>query len=199
MIHNSLIGRRAQPGDIPSIRRMQERSIRELGTDHYSIEEIDAFLGLFSTMDDKVVDEGHYFVLLTPEQRIVASAGWSQLPPGYSRGTESYDAQAATIRSVFVDGDYSRRGLGRRIMEMVESDAAAAGIAHLKVSSTLSGVALYKALGYAEVERKVLEIGAFGFELVRMEKPLAGGDRTSNENGLDNPHAAGDLRGVPRR
>lgn len=171
MLH-SMIGRRAERREIPAIREMQERSIRVLGADYYRPDDLNAFLEAFSTMDDAVVDEGHYFVLVTPGRRILASAGWSQQAPGYSRGAEAFDATTATIRSVFVDPDVPRRGLGRMVMQLVEADALAAGITRLEVSSTLSGLHLYRALGYRDTEHKTIAIGDFNFALVRMEKQL---------------------------
>lgn len=172
MLHSTLIGRAAVRDDIAAIRRMQERSIRVLGADCYRPKDLNAFLDAFSTMDDAVVDEGHYFVLVTPGGRIVASAGWSQRPPGYSRGAEQFDPTTATIRSVFVDPDLPRQGLGTRIMRIAEADALAAGVLRLKVSSTLSGLHLYRSLGYRELEHATIPIGEASFALVRMEKLL---------------------------
>jgi ribosomal protein S18 acetylase RimI-like enzyme len=172
MHHATLIGRRAEEKDIPAIRAMQERSIRVLGADFYVRADLEAFLAAFSTMDDAVVTEGHYFVLVTPGGRIVASAGWSQARPSYARGGETFDARTATIRSVFVDPEMPRQGYGREVMRITEADAFAAGIRRLVVSATLSGLSFYRAIGYRDLEHRSISLGDNVFDLVRMEKPL---------------------------
>jgi N-acetylglutamate synthase-like GNAT family acetyltransferase len=174
MLHANVTSRKAKPADIAQIRVMQERSLRELGASAYSVEEIEAFLDVFSTMDDAVVHEGHYFITLSPDGRVIASAGWSQQKPRYAQGRqEPVDNGTATIRSVFVDPDLSRYGLGSSIMRQVEGDAAAHGIATLTLAATLSSIPFYLSLGYREVRRTLVELGEVGFALMRMEKGLA--------------------------
>ena len=190
--NDSIFCRRARRDDIPALRRMQERSIRVLGAGYYDVDDLDAFLRTYSTMNDAVVDEGHYFVLETPDRRIVASAGWSQQPAGFSHGGDVGGSFAATVRSVFVDADFGRLGLGRRVMETTERDAAAAGIVHLSVPATLSGVPFYTALGYREVVRRTIEMGSNAFELVLMDKPLA----SANENDAGSDRAGPPLRAI---
>jgi N-acetylglutamate synthase-like GNAT family acetyltransferase len=80
---------------------------------------------------------------------------------------------SATIRSVFVDPDMGRMGLGTWIMRVTEADAHSAGIRRLKVCATLPGVPLYAAMGYREIEAIGMDFGDVSFALVRMEKSLA--------------------------
>ena len=49
----------------------------------------------------------------------------------------------AIVRSVFVDPDYARQGIGSAVMSHIEIDSARSGMATLTLSATLSGVTLY--------------------------------------------------------
>jgi GNAT superfamily N-acetyltransferase len=172
MLH-AVITRRAESADIPAIREMQERSMRELGSPFYGPEQLQAFLEIISTMDDTVVAEGHYFIMLTPRGRVIASGGWLREPPGYAQGETPLVTQGtAIVRSVFVDADLRRHGLGTQMMRLIEDDAAANGVDRLSLTATLSGVPLYVALGYIEMGRRVLGIGEVSFESVLMERRL---------------------------
>ena len=147
--------------------------MRELGSPFYGPEQLQTFLEVISTMDDSVVEEGHYFVMLTPRGRVIASGGWSLEPPGYSQGSaQRVENGTAIVRSVFVDADLRRHGLGTQMMRLIEDDAFDQGIGRLTLTATLSGVPLYVALGYRETGRRVLDIGGVSFESVLMERRL---------------------------
>lgn len=74
---------------------------------------------------------------------------------------------------MFTHPGFARRGLGRAIMELIETEAAILGGAErLELCATLSGVPLYERLGYGAVEpvRLTLSNGAH-FDGLRMTKP----------------------------
>jgi GNAT superfamily N-acetyltransferase len=52
---------------------------------------------------------------------------------------------------MFVHPDWTRRGLGRRILEECETGARRAGFDRLVLSATLAGVPLYLAYGFEPV------------------------------------------------
>ncbi len=54
---------------------------------------------------------------------------------------------------MFVRADWTRRGLGRAILEACRDAAAAEGFGALTLMATLPGVPLYRAFGFEEVER----------------------------------------------
>jgi len=62
--------------------------------------------------------------------------------------------QGSEIKSVFVSPDLHRRGVGRVLMEELERAASQKGVKELMVSSSLSAVKFYSALGYVEQNRK---------------------------------------------
>ena len=53
---------------------------------------------------------------------------------------------------MFVRADWTRRGLGRRILEECEAAAKAEGFRRLSLVATLPGVPLYLAYGFEPVE-----------------------------------------------
>lgn len=167
--------RLAQPADIPAIRSMQERSLWAIGSDFYAENEIANFLLMFGTMDDRLVEEGHYYVVEAACGAVLGSGGWTRRRPAYAkRPFESEDAAAPpTIRSVFVDPAATRRGIASAILAHTEQDAIANGVDILRLTATLSGFALYEALGYSKEE--VVDLifpDSSKFKCIKMQKFL---------------------------
>jgi GNAT superfamily N-acetyltransferase len=170
--------RPARPADIAALRAMQARSMRALGRAFYEPTAIAAMLEQIGTMDDAAVAEGH-FLLAEDRGGIVGSGGWSRLVPGYEAmvGGNALDLGDATIRSVFVDPAAARRGIGSAIMARAERDAARHGIRRLGLTATLSGVPLYRRLGYRPVAEVAVDLGGGRrFGGLKMEKLLEPAD-----------------------
>lgn len=167
--------RHARPDDIPVIRAMQDRSMWGLGGNFYTASEIAGFLTEFGTMDDAIVAEGHYFVAEDHRGAILGSGGWARSRPSYANALGAGDPAAddPTVRSVFVDPAAARRGIGSTIMLRTEQDAAERGIRSLRLTATLSGVALYESLDYRTEEATELKLpNQTRFACVRMAKRL---------------------------
>jgi N-acetylglutamate synthase-like GNAT family acetyltransferase len=78
---------------------------------------------------------------------------------------------AAKIRAFFVHPEWVRKGIGTRVLEACESAALEAGFKKFEMGATLTGVALYKARGYSEVEEIGVPLGnGESLPIVRMEK-----------------------------
>lgn len=178
----SYIIRTARTADIPAIRAMQERSMLVLGGSFYSDEEISSFLTQYGTMDDAVIDEGHFFVAADPAGRILGSGGWSRRRPDYHQGLEKNPETEAlpAVRSVFVDPAAERRGVASSIMARLERDAVEYGVRELSLTATLSGVALYDRLGYRRRDALQLALNDnTGFACIRMTKRLEAGHQVA--------------------
>src|SRR5690606_36117522 len=106
--------------EIPAIRAMQERSMWVLGSDFYTPGAIANFLGRFGTMDDSVVEEGHFFVAVDGRGAILGSGGWTHSRPKYQATVGEPFAEVATVRSVFVDPAATRRGIASAVMARTE-------------------------------------------------------------------------------
>ncbi|PAP97166.1 GNAT family N-acetyltransferase [Mesorhizobium wenxiniae] len=116
----SYVIRQARPVDIPAIRAMQERSMWVLGGDFYAAAEIADFLTQFGTMDDAIVEEGHFFVAEDHRGAILGSGGWTRLRPAYADALGSRDAEWPSVRGVFVDPAATRHGVASEIMLRTE-------------------------------------------------------------------------------
>lgn len=146
-----------------------------LGGDFYTPSEIASFLTEFGTMDDAIVAEGHYFVAEDHRGAILGSGGWSRSRPSYvnALGAGGPAVDKPTVRSVFVDPATTRRGIGSAIMLRTERDATEHGIRLLRLTATLSGVALYESLDYRTEEAAELKLpNQICFACVKMAKRL---------------------------
>jgi GNAT superfamily N-acetyltransferase len=154
--------RPARPADIPALLEMQARSMRQLGRELYTPREIETFLALAGTMDPVLVEDGTYWVAERPDGRIAASGGWSRRVPGYAAwegGPPAPGDAMPRVRSVFVDPDHARTGLGRAVMARAEAEIAAQGFGQAELLATLMGVPFYAALGWRVGRPVVLRLG----------------------------------------
>ncbi len=78
------------------------------------------------------------------------------------------ETDAAKIRAFFVHPDFTRRGIGRMILERCEQEARKRGFKRAEIGATLAGVEFYRRSGY-EV---LLEQGTEGVE----ERKLGNGE-----------------------
>jgi GNAT superfamily N-acetyltransferase len=132
-------------------------------------------------MDAYLVEDGTYWVAQRGDDgHITASGGWSLRAPGYA-GRERAAAEAPVvpkIRSIFVDPDHARGGLGRAIMARAEADIAAHGFGRAGLVATLMGVPFYAALGYRAGRPVVLNLApGVRFIGLAMERALPAAQR----------------------
>lgn len=78
------------------------------------------------------------------------------------------------LGSLFVRGDYHRRGIGRKLVERFEQEVAAQGGATIKVAATLYAVPFYLAMGYKRTTgvRAYHAFGGSGMDYQPMKKVL---------------------------
>ena len=67
---------------------------------------------------------------------------------------------------------FLRRGVGRLILDLCESEARSAGFDRAELVATMGGEPLYSAAGYQEIERFEDDRGGAPVPLVRMGKTL---------------------------
>ncbi len=113
-------------------------AIRRVNAKDYPADEITRLVNNFST--DSVVE------MLKQRVTIVAMADGVVVGTGALQGSE--------IKSVFVSPDLHRQGVGRRVMAALEQMASQQDVPELTVSSSLSAVTFYAALGYTEQSRQ---------------------------------------------
>jgi GNAT superfamily N-acetyltransferase len=64
--------------------------------------------------------------------------------------------EPARVRAMFTRSDWTRRGLGRQILEACEAAAKAEGFRTLALMSTMPGVPLYEHFGFEVVEHVLI-------------------------------------------
>lgn len=108
--------------------------------------------------DTVLIDDGTYFVHDAGGE-VVACGGWSKRDKLYtgSGSTPTDDrlldpaTEPARVRAMFVHGTWTRRGLGRAILDRCVAAARAEGFTSLVLMATLPGVPLYRTFGFREV------------------------------------------------
>ena len=176
--------RKATPADIPRMREVIEASVRGLQARDYSPSQIDGALKSVYGVDSQLIADGTYFVAeaVGEEAIIVACGGWSKRKTLYGgdqfagRQDSLLDprSDAAKIRAFFVHPDWARKGIGSLILEACETAAIAAGFSRLEMGATLSGVAFYRAKGYAEIENQGVPLdNGETLPIVRMTKTIS--------------------------
>jgi GNAT superfamily N-acetyltransferase len=80
---------------------------------------------------------------------------------------------AAKIRAFFVDPAHARRGIGTMLLDKCEAEARRRGFSRVELMSTLPGIRLYSARGYAGVEQVQYEVApGVVIEFLPMSKQL---------------------------
>ncbi len=110
-------------------------------------------------IDRLLLDDGTYFVLEAGGAP-VACGGWSRRDKLYAGSGDAEDdarpldpaTEPARVRAMFVRADWTRRGLGRRILEECEAAARREGFSRLSLVATLPGLPLYLAYGFEALE-----------------------------------------------
>jgi GNAT superfamily N-acetyltransferase len=171
--------RTATAEDLDSIGALMRASVLALFPPYYGERQTASAAVHIAHVDPVLVADGTYVVVAGGE--IVACGGWSRRGRLYA-GDGGHDdddrlldpaAEAAHIRAMFVRGDWARRGLGRAILAAGQDAARGEGFTWMDLGATLPGVPLYRAFGFAEIERFVLTMpDGVPIEAVRMERQI---------------------------
>jgi GNAT superfamily N-acetyltransferase len=168
--------RLATAGDLPAFRELIPESVRKLSAAHYSPAQIESAITHVFGPDTRLIRDGTYYAV-EANGRVVGCGGWSKRLTIYggdqmaAREDPLLDPQkdAARIRAFFIDPAFSRRGIGRALLEVCAGAALQAGFERLELVATLPGEQLYKTCGFEVMERipTVLPDGV-KIEFVRM-------------------------------
>jgi GNAT superfamily N-acetyltransferase len=178
--------RLATPEDIPTLRGLIEQSVRALSVRYYTGPQIESALRYVFGPDTQLIADRTYYVIESKEGELLAAGGWSRRRTLYG-GDQMKEAedpllepatQAARIRAFFVHPAWARHGLGRQLFERCAEDAAMAGFRKLELVATLPGEPLYRALGFAPLERAVATLpDGEVLPVVHMARPLSAAPR----------------------
>jgi GNAT superfamily N-acetyltransferase len=172
--------RLAVAADADAITALMKQSVRDLFPRYYDERQTASAVVHVAHLDTVLIDDRTYYVHEAGDE-IVACGGWSRRNRLHAGAGDAEDddrlldprTEPARVRAMFVRSDWTRRGLGRAILESCERDARAEGFTTLALMATLPGVPLYRAFGFAETGR-VMVRAPDGVELagVTMQRPI---------------------------
>jgi GNAT superfamily N-acetyltransferase len=179
--------RRPQPAlrvatdqDVDAITAVMRASVLELFPSFYDERQTESAAIYVAHVDPMLIADGTYFVH-DADGEIVACGGWSRRGRLYTGSEDAGDddrlldpdTEAAHIRAMFVQPDWTRRGLGRAILQTGHDAARGEGFQHLDLGATLPGVAFYRAFGFREIERFVVTMpDGVTLDAIEMVRPV---------------------------
>ena len=169
----------AEEKDAPALKALMTLAIEELLKDFLSPEEVEASHASMG-LDTQLLADGTYFMVMA-DGELAGCGGWGKRATLYGgdhtvgRSAALLDpaTDAARIRAMYTHPKFARRGIGRLVLALGEAAAGQEGFKKLVLGATLGGEPLYRAYGFAEVER-----GSTGspsgvrVPIITMEKPV---------------------------
>jgi len=173
-----LTKRLATATDIPVLTPLMQAAITDLLSPVLSPEQV-ASSRMIMGIDTQLITDGTYFVIEIDGQ-IAGCGGWSRRntlyggdhTPGRESALLDPAREPARVRAMYTAPAFTRRGVGRAILEAAEAAARAEGFKGVELAATLGGLPLYRASGYVEVEAFTDASGGVPVPLVRMRKSL---------------------------
>ena len=172
----------ATPDDEAAVDALMKQSGAVLFRRFYDERQAASAVRYVAQADRLLLRDGTYFVLES-DGEVVGCGGWSRRDRRHT-GSGALDdddhlldpaTEPARVRAMFVRADWTRRGLGRRILEECESAAAQEGFRRLILTATLPGVPLYLAHGFERTAGvEVTMPDGVAIACVAMEKPIGG-------------------------
>ena len=166
--------------DGPALDALMKESGTVLFRRFYDDSQSDSAGRFVAQIDPMLLDDGTYFVLEAGGEP-VGCGGWSRRDKLYTGSGETEDdarlldpsTEPARVRAMFVRADWTRRGLGRRILEECEAAAKLEGFTRLSLVATLPGLPLYLAYGFEALEDvDVMMPDGVVIPCVAMDKPI---------------------------
>jgi GNAT superfamily N-acetyltransferase len=172
--------RQATLDDVDDVDALMKASTRDLFPTFYDDAQTEASVEHIAVVDKSLIEDGTYFAI-EANGELVACGGWSRRDKLYTgSGDAAGDArlldpasEPARVRAMFVRADWTRRGLGTRILEACEAAARAEGFQTLALVSTLPGLPLYERFGFQDLERVDIPLpNGMTIGCARMQKPI---------------------------
>jgi GNAT superfamily N-acetyltransferase len=172
--------RNATLDEAEEIDSLMKASTRDLFPSFYDQAQTEASVEFIAAVDRSLIEDGTYFAL-EANGELVACGGWSRRDKLYTgSGDAGGDArlldpasEPARVRAMFVRADWTRRGLGTRILEACEAAAKSEGFQTLALMATLPGLPLYERYGFEVLERVDIPMpNGMTIGGARMQKPI---------------------------
>jgi GNAT superfamily N-acetyltransferase len=170
--------RLASRDDLPALTVLMELAIGELQKPYLNPAQIASSRTIMG-LDTQLIDDGTYFIV-EHDGKLAGCGGWSRratlygsdASPGRDAALLNPAKDPARMRAMYTHPDFTRRGVGRLILELCESAARAENFIHAELMATMAGVPLYRASGYLTVADVSDASGGTPVPLMRMRKRL---------------------------
>ncbi|SLN47363.1 Acetyltransferase (GNAT) family protein [Roseivivax jejudonensis] len=161
--------RAATPDDLDVVDRLFQRSYPRLLRAQYPPSVCVTTIPILARAQPALLRSGTYF-LAEREGRVVGAGGWT---PALRESGRASRLGVGHVRHVVTDHRHLRRGIGRRLLAHVMTDARRAGMAELRCQSTLTAAPFYRALGFEEVGPLSVELPrGIAFASILMRRPI---------------------------
>lgn len=156
--------RTAASHDLEAIDRLLSESYtRLLKADYPPSIQVTA-IPIIARVNPVLVSSGTYYVAETRGGEILGAGGWTLSAKGKGVGD---------VRHVVTHREHLRRGIARRLMMGIFSEARLAGVTRLDCLSTRTAAPFYRALGFAGDREVVIALRpGIGFPALRMTRAL---------------------------
>jgi GNAT superfamily N-acetyltransferase len=146
----------ATAADASAIQALMTASVQALFPACYDATQTASALRYIGVLDATLIEDGTYFVVTAPDGSLAACGGWSrrdklfngEAPTGEEARLLNPAREPARVRAMFVHGDWTRRGLGTRILDACAAAARIEGFTDLALMATMPGVPLYRSWGF---------------------------------------------------
>lgn len=179
IFHMNITYRLATLNDLPQIEALMKRSMKILGVGHYSETQIHSCCQFVCVPDRQLIEDKTFFVAEIEGGILVGCGGWSFRNKLYAGPQEMSQkdnqlnplTDAARVRAMFTDPNYSGKGIGSKILDLSEKGAKAHGFARGTLGATLSGLSFYTAKGWSKTseEEAILPDGT-SIQVIQMGK-----------------------------
>jgi GNAT superfamily N-acetyltransferase len=145
--------------DLPALRAVMERSIRQLLGVCLDPSQVEASFEIMG-VDTTLIDDRTYLVVESGP-RIAGCGGWSRRATMFGGDhTAGRDArlldparEPARVRAMYTDPAFARQGVGRLILQLCEKAARDEAFRSVELVATVAGEPLYAACGYSVIQR----------------------------------------------
>ena len=164
---------------MPALTDLMNAAIRDLLPQFLSPDQVQASFAVMG-LDTVLIEDGTYFVVEIDGQ-LAGCGGWSRRATLFGGNhTKGRDArlldpatEPARVRAMYTAPAFTRRGVGRKVLELCEEAARKEGFSQVELAATMGGKPLYEACGYQPIEAMLVTTpNGVQVPLLRMGKTL---------------------------
>jgi N-acetylglutamate synthase-like GNAT family acetyltransferase len=144
----------ATPRDAEAVSELLRASYPRLMRSAYDEEVLAPALEVMTQANPSLLRSGTYYVAELTNGFLVGCGGWTPERPG----TKSVEPGLGHVRHFAVHPDWTRRGIGRALLEACGRTARAAGVRAFECYSSLNAEKFYRALGFVRIREMDMEL-----------------------------------------